>query len=110
MKQTNLCNLWASCPDVSDPCACGENCGWNSDINRCVLDGNTTCNDCEDVCIERTCRHGAVNYNNTIAGFCPTEVDFMFSCQCDVNCEERGDCCFDVEFCPNGNIVYFLFV
>lgn len=84
-----------SCPDVSDPCACGEHCGWNSEFNRCVTDDITTCDECAEVCINGTC--------GTFSTFCPAEINLFLNCQCDLNCGERGDCCSDAEICPSEN-------
>jgi len=73
-----------------DPCACPEGTGWDTDTMMCVEGSTTRCWECPDMegCQSITCESAG----------CP---DFMedYTCQCNAECMEYGNCCADYDVC-----------
>ena len=93
----SIFRLWDNgCPRTTNPCNCGEVCGWSSENSRCELDSTTTCDECPEICITGSC----LTFEPEL---CPLEYNPLLSCQCTEDCAEYRNCCFDYALCPGSN-------
>jgi len=88
------------CATITDPCDCVGDCGWSTENDICgsASEYRTTCTECDtfEGCITGSCLTLADN-------LCPTEYNEMRICQCNDQCRDFGNCCWDVTGCGGDN-------
>ena len=102
LKKAIFLNWENDCPRSSNPCECGQTCGWSSETNRCEPDGVTTCEECPEICIYGSC------LTFQTSGTCPHDYDPRLVCQCTEDCAQFGNCCEDVGQCLMGIKIFFV--
>merc|ERR1719495_2929062 len=83
---------------LADPCNCPEGMGYSSSEGMCMEGSTTMCYECPSMeeCVEGTC-----------ADFeCVADFMEMYTCQCNYECDEYGNCCEDYMECPVHNFSY----
>merc|ERR1712113_1191532 len=86
----NCCEDYNMCSN--DPCSCPQGTGWDSDTMMCLEGSTTRCWECSDMdgCQSITCD----------SADCP-EFAAEYTCQCNEDCEQYGNCCEDYNMCSN---------
>jgi len=74
----------------TDPCSCAEGTGYSSNTDSCVEGSFTNCWECStmDGCESITCSDAG----------CPNFME-TYTCQCNGECKEYGNCCEDSDTC-----------
>ena len=70
------------CPDTTDPCECGDICGWNSELEICDANSFTSCSECSDGCIHGSCASFEIERESDEL-YCPSLYNPELECQCD---------------------------
>ena len=101
LNSKNILHITWECPDFDDPCSCGPECGWSTEMHQCEIDATTSCEECPSVCISGSCL--------TFEEICPVGYNPFLSCQCHDGCESFGNCCSDRHQCTDdGNGLNFI--
>lgn len=90
------------CAGITNPCDCVGDCGWSTENNLCgsAEEYRTTCTECDTLegCITGSC----LTLSDEL---CPTQYNEMRICQCNDQCRDYGNCCWDVSGCGGDNYV-----
>jgi len=92
--------LTERCAAITNPCECVGACGWSTEKDMCgsASEHRTTCTECDTVegCITGSC----LTLSDEL---CPLEYNEMRLCQCNDQCRDFGNCCWDVTGCGGDN-------
>jgi len=88
------------CAAITNPCGCVGDCGWSTENDICGLasEYTTVCTECDTLegCITGSC----LTLSDDL---CPVEYNEMRICQCNDECRDYGNCCWDVTGCGGDN-------
>lgn len=88
------------CTTIKNPCDCVGACGWSTENDICgsASEYRTTCTECDTLegCITGSCL-------TLTDDLCPAEYNEMRVCQCNDQCRDFGNCCWDVTGCGGDN-------
>jgi len=88
------------CATITNPCECVGDCGWSTENDLCGsgAEYRTTCTECDTLegCITGSC----LTLSDHI---CPSDYNEMRICQCNDQCRDFGNCCWDVTGCGGDN-------
>jgi len=92
--------LTEHCATITNPCNCVGTCGWSTENDLCgpSSEYSTTCTECDTLegCITGSC----LTLSHDV---CPSEYNEMRICQCNDQCRDFGNCCWDVTGCGGDN-------
>jgi len=88
------------CATITNPCDCVGDCGWSTENDICgpASEYTTVCTECDTLegCITGSC----LTLSDDL---CPAEYNEMRICQCNNECRDYGNCCWDVTGCGGDN-------